>query len=362
MKTQIDVAVVGSGAAGIAAAVTSARNGLATLLLDQRLSAGGTGGFSGLTTLCGCFDDQGRMLNEGFAREFVESVTETRPVRMGRVWVLPYRPQRFLEIAASLIEATRNLSTSWNTTVAKVTMDQQQITTVNGIRVGAVIDCTGTAEVARAAGADCLETTPATQAPAILFPLCHVTRDLFSTAAMAQVLLPLARAGLPSLAFQQNLEPNTVTVKFNGPAARVQETIGFLRAKVSGFENCATPISEFTEARRAGRMIRGEYVLSGSDVLNAKKFPDPVARGSWPIEQWDPEGRVHLRYLPEGEFYEIPAASLRAAGIKNLFMGGKTISADVDAIASARVMGCCLATGAAAGLLAAQWLKSERTQ
>jgi hypothetical protein len=43
-------------------------------------------------------------------------------------------------------------------------------------------------------------------------------------------------------------------------------------------------------------------------------------------------------------------------------MAGKTISADVDAIASARVMGCCLATGAAAGILAANYLDSPRTR
>jgi hypothetical protein len=43
-------------------------------------------------------------------------------------------------------------------------------------------------------------------------------------------------------------------------------------------------------------------------------------------------------------------------------MAGKTISADVDAIASARVMGCCLATGAAAGKLATDWLHSSQKE
>jgi hypothetical protein len=43
-------------------------------------------------------------------------------------------------------------------------------------------------------------------------------------------------------------------------------------------------------------------------------------------------------------------------------MAGKTISADVDAIASARVMGCCLASGAAAGILAARCLETSRTR
>jgi predicted flavoprotein YhiN len=63
--------------------------------------------------------------------------------------------------------------------------------------------------------------------------------------------------------------------------------------------------------------------------------------------------------LPEHAHYEIPARCLQSAPIQNLFMAGKTISADVDAIASARVMGCCLATGAAAGKLAAEWLHSS---
>jgi hypothetical protein len=360
VKTPVDVAVVGSGAAGIAAAVSSARQGLTTLLLDERASAGGTGGFSGLTTLCGSYDDQGRMLNEGFAREFVERLAETEPVQMGRVWVLPYRPLRFRDLADSLLDDTEHLQTNWNSPLQNAQVEKDTIRSLNGAAVSAVIDCTGTAEVARRVGIECLETTSATQAEAIVFPLCNVNRSLSSPAAMSQVLLPLARAGMPSLVFQQSLEANTVTVKFNGSADRVPETIAFLRANVAGFEHCATPVSDFIPARRAGRMIPGEYVLTGSDVLAGRKFPDAVARCAWPIEQWNSEGHVRLRYVPEGEFYEIPARSLRSASIKNLFMAGKTISADVDAIASARVMGCCLATGAAAGNLAAEWLKSQR--
>jgi hypothetical protein len=115
---------------------------------------------------------------------------------------------------------------------------------------------------------------------------------------------------------------------------------------------------EFTLAKRAGRMIAGQYVLTGEDVLAGRKFHDAVARGAWPIEQWNARGEPRLRYLADGAYYEIPARSLRAAGAQNLFMGGKTISANVESIASARVMGCCLATGAAAGNLAANWLAS----
>jgi len=358
MNGRVDIAVIGSGAAGIAAAVSAARAGRTTLLLDQRDEAGGTGGFSGLTTLCGLYDDNGNSLNDGFPREFAEALAESDPIRMGRVWVLPYRPAKFREVSRNLLAAMPKLQTRWRTSLADVAVNDNRIIGLNGCEIGAVIDCTGTAEVARAAGAECLETTEATQAPATIFPLHNVERPLNTPTAVAQVLLPLARAGLPPLSFQPGLETNEVSVKFTGRPGEVPQVIDFLRKHVNGFEKCFTPLTEFPVARRAGRMVIGEYLLTGDDVLAGRKFPDSIARCSWPIEQWGPEGAPRFKYLPAGVHYEIPARSLRAAKIRNLFMAGKTISADVDAIASARVMGCCLATGAAAGNLAAAYLDS----
>lgn len=361
MREAFDIAVIGGGAAGIASAVAASRTGHTTILLDQRSAPGGTGGFSGLTTLCGLFDDDGQFLNDGFAREFAESLAETAPLRMGKVWVLQYRPEMFRAAAANLVSSTPNLQTRWNTPLTGTVVEGNRIVSFNGLRVGAVIDCSGTAEVARAIGADCLATDDTTQSPAVIFPLGNVTRELNSPAAVAQVLLPLARAGFSPLSFQTSLEPNAIIVKFTGRAEQVRDVIAFLQKNVSGFEHCRTPLTEFTAIQRACRMIVGQYLLTGADVLAGRKFPDAVARCAWPIEQWSADGVVRFRYLPPGTYYEIPARSLRAAQVGNLFMAGKTISADVDAIASARVMGCCLATGAAAGVLAANYLESVRT-
>lgn len=362
MSARTDIAVVGSGAAGIAAAVSAGRAGCSTVLIDQNPQAGGTGGFSGLTTLCGLYDDNGQMLNNGFTKEFAEALRETEPLKMGRVWVLPYRPATFREVAKRSLEMTPNVRTIWNSELTNVTVEGNRIVSLNGFKIGAVVDCSGTAEVARAIDAECLATDERTQAPAVIFPLHNTTRDLTTPAAAVQVMLLLTRAGFPPLSFQPSLEPGTVMVKFTGKPETVPELIHFLRTNISGFENCMTPLVEFTPARRAGRMIIGKYLLSGDDVLSGRKFSDAAARCAWPIEQWSLDGNVRLRYLPRQEHYEIPARSLQAASIENLFMGGKTISADVDAIASARVMGCCLATGAAAGKLAANWLHLSNTQ
>jgi hypothetical protein len=299
------------------------------------------------------------MLNDGFAREFAQAVAESAPVKMGKVFVLPYRPEKFRTLAENLISSAPNLRAQWNASLADVVVEAGRIARLNGIEVGAVIDCSGTAEVAQAVGAETFATDETTQASAVIFTLCKVRKPLATAADVAQVLLPLARAGFLPLNLQAGFEADTFTAKFAGRAEQVPQLIAFLRANVRGFEECESSLDKIATAHRAGRMIVGQYVLTGEDVLAGRKFPDAVVRCAWPIEQWDAKGAVRFQYLPSGTHYEIPARSLRADRVTNLFMAGKTISADVNAIASARVMGCCLATGEAAGNLAADYLKSS---
>ena len=359
MKQTFDIAVIGSGAAGLAAAVVAARTGAKTLLLDKNFGGGGTGGFSGLTTLCGLYDDAGNFLNGGFAREFAEALMETSaPIKTGRLWVLPYRPEKFRAVAENFFAACPALTTAWNSPLENVAVENGRVISLNGFAVGAVVDSSGTAAVAQKIGIETLATDETTQAPAVVFQLRGVAREINSSAEAACVLLPLIRAGFPAINFHFNLEPGGLTVKFYGSPGQVPALIDCFRANVAGFEKCAATQKEFFVSHRAGRMIVGEYLLTGADVLGAKKFPDAAARGAWPVEQWGADGKTKLRWLPANDYYEIPARALRAAKIKNFFMAGKTISADVDASASTRVMGGCLATGAAAGALAADYLNS----
>jgi hypothetical protein len=366
MKDSFDIVVVGAGAAGIAAGISAARAGCDTLLIDNRPAAGGTGGFSGLTTLCGLQTDDGRFLNNGFSREFAEALLRedvvSGPMRMGRLFVQPYRCGSFQKVAARLLADEPLLSTRWDALVGEVMVRDRRIQRVNGVRAGAVIDCSGVAVIGRAAGEQLMSTDPTTQAPSVAFSLENVDRDLGTPVAVAQVLLLLAHAGLPPVSFMPSAVSGAVGIKFMGSPNDVPRLLRFFRSAVPGFERCHTPQVEFHTAHRAGTMILGRHVLTGADVLGARKFPDAVARGSWPVEQWTSDGRQRLRYLPPGEHYDFPAGSLQAARTENLFMAGKSLSADVDAVASARVMGCCLATGAAAGQLAAAYLQSARTQ
>jgi SAM-dependent methyltransferase len=88
---------------------------------------------------------------------------------------------------------------------------------------------------------------------------------------------------------------------------------------------------------------KGRYHLIVEDVRKGTKFSDAIARTSWPIEQgyvWEPFGDEHVHYVPFGSLVPAEAANIVAAG--------RCIDADGAALSSVRVMGPCIAMGAAA--------------
>lgn len=103
---------------------------------------------------------------------------------------------------------------------------------------------------------------------------------------------------------------------------------------------------------RVGKRAEGNYILLAEDVLQSRKFEDAIAVGAWPIEKWGMDKRVQMVYFEEGDYYQIPFRCLKSKYINNLFFAGRSISADNEAIASARVMGICFQTGYAAGMYA----------
>ena len=98
---------------------------------------------------------------------------------------------------------------------------------------------------------------------------------------------------------------------------------------------------------RGGDRVKGEYCLTEEDVRSGRKFPDPACRCCWPIEYWDPDKGVSIEHLPVDTYYEIPLRSLKVQGIENLWVAGKSFSADIRAQASARVVGSCWSMGEA---------------
>lgn len=134
---------------------------------------------------------------------------------------------------------------------------------------------------------------------------------------------------------------------------QVLEAINFMRKYVRDCENAylinILPQIGIRESRR----IRGEYVLTGEDVMNGARFEDCIARGIYLLDIHNITGVADSTLKLLDQPYDIPYRCLVPRCIENLLVAGRCISGDHVALASYRIMSHCMATGEAAGTAAA---------
>jgi hypothetical protein len=135
---------------------------------------------------------------------------------------------------------------------------------------------------------------------------------------------------------------------------QMRQIAAFLRRYVPGFERSYVVQSGVNIGVRETRRIIGEYQLTATDVLEARKFDDVIARGAYPIDIHNPTGSgTILQRLPAGEAYDIPLRCLLPQTVDRLVVAGRCISGTHEAHSSYRVMPIAMATGQAAGVCAA---------
>jgi hypothetical protein len=135
---------------------------------------------------------------------------------------------------------------------------------------------------------------------------------------------------------------------------QMRQLVRFLQRYVPGFENAYALQSGVTIGVRETRRVLGEYRLTADDLLQARKFDDVIARGTYPVDIHNPEGKgTVLKRIPPGEAYDIPLRCLIPQGVDDLLVAGRGISGSHEAHSSFRVMPISVATGQAAGVCAA---------
>lgn len=135
---------------------------------------------------------------------------------------------------------------------------------------------------------------------------------------------------------------------------QMRQIAAFLRRYVPGFERAYVAQSGVHVGVRETRRIVGDYQLTADDVLHARKFDDAVARGAYPVDIHNPDGKgTVLKHVPLGDAYDIPLRSLMPLGLENVIVAGRCLSGTHEAHSSYRVMPIVMATGQAAGVCAA---------
>lgn len=388
-----EVLVIGGGSAGLAAAVTAARHGARTVMVERYGYLGGMGTASLVHTFCGLYllrDEPGAVLaNPGFAGEMAErmiAATGIGPQRMGRVDVLPQHPVDFVRIADELVMAEPALEVRLHTEVRAAARDADGWRLTLGGRDGessivakALVDASGDAVMAALLGADAAMTeSPRLQRPAYLFGLHGLVdfEDADRLATAGWLVDGVRKGELPKealgLSFRASGRKGEVfgSLDLSGGETVADydplNTVCLTRLEMEG-RAIAAMVLRFLHSRmeiwkpayishwpvRAGvresRRWIGEYVLTGNDLLQGRRFEDEIALATWPMEFRETAKGAKLRFPVDNRPAGIPLRCLKPVGLDALYVAGRCISADHEAQASIRVMGTCFATGEAAG-------------
>ncbi len=408
VSMEADVVVAGGGPSGLAAAAAAARSGLSVVLIERYGFLGGMATAGAVGTVCGMYlhhPDKIEFIIEGLAKEITDRLTQMGgafgPFIREGFTALVYNPWHMKRLCDGLVQDEPKIRLMLHSYVADVVVNEGEI---RGLVVASpeglfgvcgkiYIDATGDAVLALASGVETKKGDDkgggSVMTPTMMFFTQGMDLVRYQQEGMAVLndrIKEAVSTGKYPLTVSQGLivptfRPGEAMVKISaltkeGRAldgslvsdltygelkgrADAELAVEFLKKEIPGFEDAFLADTAVQVGIRETRRIVGEYVLTEDDVLSGRIFDDSICFSSWPLEKWE-EGMTEpeLVFLNEGSYYGVPYRSLVPKGIANLLVTGRAISMDHGALASARVMGVCMACGQAAGTAARIILKS----
>ena len=393
MQRQIecDVAVLGGGAAGVAAAIGASRAGAKTVLIERNPYFGGQATNSQVTAYCGFFTrgENYDQVVEGVGGEVLKRLekygTNIHP-----------RPSK----------STGNVSVSFNPEYVKLVMDQilqessveyylhsqmYEVLNNNGtieeikctddegtftVRAKAFVDASGNANLVHFAEikTNWGDEDGNVQQSSLPFRIDNMPAKEILKSDIEVALKKAKEAGIPihketglivkipDKTYGYCTIPSTVLSDLSAETLTKAEV--YLRSQVNayvqafekymdGFQDIIISSSGPSVGIREARRIIGDKMLKGEEIIMAPKSDDSIARGAWSPEIHKSNTNISYTHIPDTEYFSIPLGCLKVRDAKNLWAAGRTISTDSLALGSVRVMGTGFATGQAAGVAAA---------
>jgi hypothetical protein len=400
---RFDVLVLGGGPAGLSAAVSAARSGARTLLVERYGFLGGMGTAGGVTNFAGLYgrrQGQVQQLVHGVVDELLERIDHLGGLNapqdglQGRIRVRSYDVAAYKCAADEWLLAS-GVQLLFHALAVGVLMEADRIAALlvetrsgrRAIQAQEFIDASGDADLAHFAGVpyELGDGAGGALFPSTMFRIGNVDAEraraaigefkaidgLMARAAdryrfprSGAILRPQRnprewRANVTQLA-NANGQAVDATDALQLSAAEVEgrrqivEYMRFLRAEVPGFE--AAEVSEIAAqvGVRETRRIVGAVRLTGDDVLGGTRFDDAIGLNAWPVEM-HLAGRIEWAFPrdPDNAYNQLPWRMLVPPTVANLLVAGRCASMEHLGQSAARASGACFVMGQAAGTAAA---------
>lgn len=405
-----DVLVCGGGVSGFAAAVSAARNGARTILIESGGFLGGTATKGLVGPFMTCYDAEGKeRIIKGLYSELEQRLLERNgavsPAQCrggdsfsgyrtkGHIGVMPFDyevikivlEQMCLEAGVTLLYHTNLLSCDrMGTTISRVyAADSNNLISIDAKMF---IDTTGTAHLAHKAGAQTMRGNEdgMLQTNSMFFVISGVDKkqlDAYMDAheeMRERYFMDVIEQGKKDgtfpcgtrklRVFEQSdgtfvvnmaqiddqlneLDTEEITRGEISQRLQIQALVAFLKKHIPGMENIRLVATASDLGIRESRRIVGKTVFTLEDILQGKKFDDRIAVCANSIDMHQKD-RVSYTAHTGGNYY-IPLSCLISSSLDNLLTAGKSLSADQYAFAAVRVMPPCIAMGEAVGITAA---------
>ena len=375
-----DLCVVGAGISGVSAAIEAARLGRDVILVDGLPAVGGQAVNSIIGMIVGLFGNgpNGKQLTHGIADDILRDLGASGDleVRMGGVSPNAFYSEVALGrwVERKILEL--NITPLVGAVLRRVHLEQRRVTELElatrygdvMVRADGFVDATGDAALVWQAGLECQEPAEGVIYGSQMMVIENFddahrpTRDEVSARLRDRsehygltrrdgfaMDLPGGRTAIVNMTHIENpLDPFAASRKGIEGKEQADRALNFLKAEFPEAFGAARVRAYGLPGMRQTRWIVGCHHLTVDEVRRGVKLEDAIARTAWPLEQhhhaegyaWEPFAEDHLHYVPFG--------SLTPPDADNLVAAGRAIDGDATALSSVRVMGPCIAMGAAA--------------
>ena len=379
-RVDADICVLGAGISGVSAALEAARLGREVVLVDGAPAIGGQAVGSIIGTIIGLYShgSSAFQLTHGIADELIADLTaEGSLLRLqGSTVMFQYNEVRLARWMERKLEEA-GVKTLVGAVLTDVSFADRRIqhiqlaTRFGGVHVQAhgYVDASGDATLSYEAG------LPVREPEAPVYGSLNFLIEGYDSQAVAELDMPAVRERLKAAG------PKYGLVRHDGWLMPFADQ-GFMLANINHMQTPLDPLGAaqmvfegrrqadgvisflqaefpkiFAKARvraygnpgiRQTRWIVGQRQLTLGDIRKGERPPDAVARCAWWVELHSSAELVHWEEFPEGHVYFIPLGCMVPAGADNLVAAGRCVDADSHALSAIRVMGPCIAMGAAA--------------